>query len=350
MKKTDAVSSPKVQKTSTKEQIFAAYSEVLDRLNDKQEESPQEAQKKQEEKTIVTKSAAHSPEQILSDLSGLKLKSIKQLDVLSEELLQEFQKLSEIRQAIASEQCHLEDLYLIKDTANTLAALLQTHAEQKEQLQQTREQQKQEYEEFMNTKRAQWNEENERYAQDFREKKEKWEKDRKREEEDYAYTREMQRRKEMDDYNTKKTNLEKELVSMKEDLQKREELVHEKEKLLTDLQDKVAQFPIEIAQAVATAEAQLRTQLMQQYDFESQIKQKELEGLTKFHNLQVTSLQGKIKEQEALIKDLSQKSDQATENVQKIACRALDTSAQRFMAASASSANSEDKVGNFQKS
>jgi predicted AAA+ superfamily ATPase len=153
----------------------------------------------------------------------------------------------------------------------------------------------------------------------------------------------------MDDYNTKKANLEKELVCMKEDLPKREEFVNEKEKLLTDLQTKVAQFPADIAQAVTAAEEQLRTQLMQQHDFESQLAQKELEGLTKLNNLQITSLQGKIKEQEALIKEMSQKSEQAAENVQKIACRALDTSSQRFMAMPASSTGSEDRVVNFQK-
>jgi hypothetical protein len=72
-------------------------------------------------------------------LGGIKLKAIKQLDVLSEELLGEFQKLSDIRQAITAEHQHLEELYQIKETANTLAALFQTHVEQKEKLHQERE-------------------------------------------------------------------------------------------------------------------------------------------------------------------------------------------------------------------
>jgi len=34
MKKSDEVPSPKTQKTSTKEQIFAAYNEVSEKLNE----------------------------------------------------------------------------------------------------------------------------------------------------------------------------------------------------------------------------------------------------------------------------------------------------------------------------
>lgn len=337
---------PEISPKNTKDQIFAAYSEVLEKLNEKQAEIPQEIKKKQEEKTVVTKAAAHSPDAIVSDLSGIKLKTIKQIDVLSEELLGEFQKLSDLRQAIASEQNHLEDLYQIKDTANTLAALFQTHAEQKEKLQQERAMEKQEFEEFMASRRLHWKEESERLERDVQEKKEKQEKERKREEEDYAYTREIKRRKEMDDYNAKKAGLEKDLVMMKEDLQKREEVLSEQEKILPDLQARVDQFPEELKKTVLEAEEKLQAQILQQHDFESQIKQKELDGLVKLHNLQVNSLQGRIKEQELLIKELSQKADQATENVQLIACRALDASSQRFIQ---TSVNTDDKGVSAQK-
>lgn len=121
--------------------------------------------------------------------------------------------------------------------------------------------------------------------------------------------------------------------TMREDLQKREIVVNEKEQVLSDLQSRVDKFPEELNKAVGFAEEKLRAQILHQTDFESQIKQKELDGLNKFHDLQVASLQGKIKEQELLIKDLSQRADQATEKVQLIACRALDASSQRFVTA-----------------
>jgi chromosome segregation ATPase len=343
MKKSD---SPEISLKSTKDQILAAYNEALYKLNEKQVEIPLELKKKEEEKTIVTKAASHSPDAIVSDLSIIKLKTIKQLDTLSEELLEESQKLSDLRQAISSEQKHLEDLYQIKDTANTLAALFQTHNDQKEKLQQERDQQKQEFEEFMTSQRLHWEEENEGLKREFQEKGEKQKKDRQREEEEYTYTREMQRRKEMDDYHAQKAMLEKELVEMRENLQKREEMVNAKEQVLADLQARVDKFPDELKKTVTEAEEKLRAQILQQHDFESQMQQKELDNLVKFHNLQVTSLQGKIKELELLVKELNQKADKATENVQLIACRALDASAQRLIMASV---NADDKVTTSQK-
>ena len=129
-------------------------------------------------------------------------------------------------------------------------------------------------------------------------------------------------------------------------MHKREEVLSEKEKILSDLQARVDQFPEELKKTVLEAEEKLRAQILQHHDFESQIKQKELDGLVKLHNLQVTSLQGRIKEQELLIKELSQKADQATENIQLIACRALDTSSQRFIP---TSVNTDDKGALTQK-
>ncbi len=337
MKKTEITD---VSAKSTKDQILAAYHDVLAQLTEKQVDSPQEVKKKQEEKTVVVKAAAHSPDAILSDLSGIKLKSIKQLDMLSEELLSEFQKLSDIRQAIDAEQKHLEELYQIKETAHTLAALLQTHADQKEQMKREMEQQKQAFEESMTAQRSHWKEENAQLDCDFKEQKEKLEKERKREEEEYVYALDIKRRKEMDDDNTRKAALEKELLEMKEDLQKREIALSEKEKILSDLQSQVAQFPEQLKQAIIEAEEKLRSQILQQHTFESQLKEKEHEGLIKLNELRVTSLQAKIKEQEILLKELNQKTDQATQQVQLIACRALDVSAQRF----APPLNSDEKT------
>ena len=45
----------------------------------------------------------------------------------------------------------------------------------------------------------------------------------------------------------------------------------------------------------------------------------------------ISYLEAKIKEQDLLIKTLTQKADAATEQVQSIANRALDTSVQRFV-------------------
>src|SRR5262249_26026108 len=100
---------------STKEQILAAYHQVLDQLNEKQVASPEEQKKKEEEKAVLNKVNSSSSESIITDLASLKSKAIKQIDAISEELLTEFEKLTNLKEAINLEQNHLQDLYQINE-------------------------------------------------------------------------------------------------------------------------------------------------------------------------------------------------------------------------------------------
>jgi len=140
---------------STKEQILTAYNEVLNRLTEKQP-TPQEQKVKEEEQNIIKKTAAIDNDNIIADLSDLKSKTIKQIDNLSEQLLGEFQKLANIREAITIEQKHLQDLYQINENANTLSALLQAHLEQKEKLKSEIEATRQAFEHEMSVKKTEW--------------------------------------------------------------------------------------------------------------------------------------------------------------------------------------------------
>lgn len=219
-----------VSAKSTKEQILAAYNEVLTKLTEKQLSTPQEQKKQEEEQNIIKKTASHSPDNILTDLSNLKSKTIKQIDGLSEQLLSEFQKLANLRQAITIEQKHLEELYQINETANTLSALLQTQAEQKQQFKLDMELSRQNFEQEMATQKLQWQEQKSKLEQEYKERKELLEKIRKREEEEYGYALELKQRKEMDEYNDKKFSMEKELSNLKDNLSKREADLLEKEK------------------------------------------------------------------------------------------------------------------------
>lgn len=151
-----------VSAKSTKEQILAAYNEVLTKLTEKQLSTPQEQKKQEEEQNIIKKTASHSPDNILTDLSNLKSKTIKQIDGLSEQLLSEFEKLANLRQAITIEQKHLEELYQINETANTLSALLQTQSEQKQQFKLDMELSRQNFEQEMATQNLNRNIKNEK--------------------------------------------------------------------------------------------------------------------------------------------------------------------------------------------
>jgi hypothetical protein len=323
--------SQEISVKSTKDQILAAYNEVLIQLTEKQVATPQEHKKQEEKQQIVIKATNNSSDDILADLSTLKSKTIKQIDHLSEQLLNEFQKLANLHEAIILEQKHLQELYQIHETTNTLSALLQAQAEQKEHFEIEMQQIRQSFQQEMASEKSNWKQQRTILEQDYKEQKDILTKTRKREEEEYNYSLELKRRKETDAYNDKKILMEKELSELKDNLLKRETDLAAKEQEYVTLKIQVDEMPHKIKEAVLNAETLLRTQLLQQYEFDSQLKQKEYEGILKLNEQSIGYLEDKIKKQEIYIKELTEKADNATQQVQSIACRALDTSGQRFV-------------------
>lgn len=322
---------PAISTKSTKEQILAAYNEVLTKLSEKQVNTPQEQKKHEEEQKIIMKATNHSRDSIFTDLGTLKSSVIEQVDILSEQLLDEYKKLSDLREAIVLEQKHLNELYQINDTANTLSILLRTQAEQQEQFNLDMERKKYDFEQEITKQKAHWQQERIQLEQDYKEQKNVLEKTRKREEEEYNYILEIKRRKEIDEYNNEKDILKKELDDFKNLLLKREADISEKENNYESLKAQVEKIPDYIKEAVDAAETALRNQMQQQYDYENQLKQKEYEGILKLNEQSINYLKDKIKNQEMLIKELTEKTDAATQQVQSIACRALETTSQRFV-------------------
>ena len=64
--------------------------------------------------------------------------------------------------------------------------------------------------------------------------------------------------------------------------------------------------------------------LKNQYQFEMQLSQKELEGEKRLYEQKVASFLEKIKEQESLIKTLTARVDQSGKQVQDIAVKAVE--------------------------
>ena len=75
-------------------------------------------------------------------------------------------------------------------------------------------------------------------------------KTRKREEEKYIYTLELNRCKEIDEYNNKKATTEKDLSELKNNLLKQEAYLIEKEKDYDALKMQIEQIPIQIKETV----------------------------------------------------------------------------------------------------
>ena len=79
------------------------------------------------------------------------------------------------------------------------------------------------------------------------------------------------------------------------------------------------------------AEQRVTVELVAQHKFDLELRNSKVAGECKLHEQKIESLAAKVVEQETMIKMLTKKADESAAQVQFIACRALDTSAQRFV-------------------
>lgn len=310
-------SQPEISHKNTKDQILTAYNEAMKKLSEKQD-TRDDQMKLKNARTIDTTSK-RIPVDIFSDLTNLKSNMIQQIDELSKNLLSESEKFTKLQEAISHEQTHLQDLYKINETAGSLTALIEAHREEKES-----------FEKQMEQTKTNWQAAKEQLDIDYKEKKAQLEKLRKREEEEYTYQLEIKRRKELDEYNDKKIEIELELVDRISAVDHRERQVTEREKHIDNLQKQVDSIDALLDKKIKQAEESLAKQLKEQFSHESEIKAKDYDATIKLKEQSISYKNDKIAQQEEQIRELKLQSNEASRQVQSIASRALDTSAKRF--------------------
>lgn len=325
-----AQSIPEISTKSTKDQILAAYNDVVELLEEKQVQSPLEEKKKGDEKAIIHKSSQTSLDGIVSHLATLKINLTKQIDILSENLLEEFHKLSELQQAIAIEQKHLQELYEIKETTHSLSALMLIQNEEIEKFELKMQETRDQFLKEMEDKKILWEKKQTDLEMNYAETKEKLEKQRKREEEEYKYNLELTRRQDAQAYKLKQEALEKTLEDKRQDLAQKEALIESRLVEIESLKEKVQKFPEELTREMERTTKEVTERLAAQHNFAVTLKEKEIEGEKKLYLQTIASLEAKVKGQDALISQLTQKAHEATDQVQAIACKALEASSQRI--------------------
>lgn len=313
---------------STKNEILDAYHDVLREIKELKKQSKQELKKEQDKQEIIKKSSENTIDQIVTDLSSLKLAIAKSLEDLENQLLNEHRKLVHLNQAIAFQDHELEELYEIKVNADTLAALLQAQKLKKETFENDITEQRSAFEQEMSQKRAVWKREQEEITNAWKEQEVLQKKAKQREEEDYIYKRDLERQKERDQYLTQKQQLEKELVDKKlmfeKEFAERESIIVAKEQELENLKIKAEEFPKKLQEAINDTEKTVTERLKLKYDYEAKLSQKEVEGERKLHQQMIAALENKITQQDQQIKALTEKANHAGTQVQEIAVKAIE--------------------------
>ncbi len=315
---------------STKEEMLKAYNELVSRFQEKAAGSSEKQieAKKAGESAVVEKASSYTVESIIKGLANVNIYVGKALTDLSRELTAEANKLTEIREAIAVESKHLEEIHDIRLAADTLANLIQDHAQKKAAFEAEREEQISQFEGDMAARRAEWKKEQEVYNAALRENEAKVKKEREREREEYEYNLTLARKKDKDLYEEQKANLLKALkeerLKQEQELSAREAAVVAVETELSELRAKVAAFPAELSAAVERTERDVLQRADARAKLEEQLRSKEVEGDKRVAELRITALEETVKRQLAQIEGLTKKLEEANVQVQAIAVKAIE--------------------------
>jgi len=315
---------------STKEEMLKAYNDLVARFQEKSTglSDKQMEVKKAAETGVVEKASTYTVESIIKGLANVNIYVGKALTDLSRELTAEANKLTEIREAIAIETKHLEELHDVRLAADTLASLIRDHAEKKAAFAAEMVEERENFDAEMAAKRADWKKEQETYVAVLKENEARLKKEREREREEYDYNLSLARKKDKDLYEEQKANLQKALkeerLKQEQELTAREAAVATVETELSELRARVAAFPGELSASVERAEREGTQRAETRFKQEELLRAKEADGDKRVAELRIAALEQMVAKQAAQIDGLTKKLEEANTQVQAIAVKAIE--------------------------
>ena len=308
----------KLSDKSKKSEILDAYHKLLSKIENKTEE-PKVIQQRLIKEENLKQISGISTNSIMKKITDLKISASGVLDNMSEQMVATFKEFEQVKEAVKIEKDNLEELYQITTNAHSLAALIAAQKEQKE-----------DFDAEMSEKKNIWQEKEIKKQQEIKEAEDALKKARKRDEEEYQYNLKINRKKDQDTYEEKKTSLEKQLAEKKttfeKEISERESAVKETENELNELRKKTAEFPKILETELEKLRKETEKELKRQYDFEKQLSESQNKAEQQLKTQTIETLKAKIKDQETLINQLTQKVNSSENNVKQIAMKAMETS------------------------
>ena len=324
---------PDVTMSNTKKEMLVAYDEVLKRLQEKQQTElrpEKKIEEKEKEKSLAI-AASLSTEEVVHQTATLKSEISRTLTEISEKLEEEVAKHDQIQKAIASREEDLKEIYEIERSGATLAALIEAHQEKKSQLEGEMAERREELEHQIKALRDQLASEKRRLEEEITARKDEEGSKRKREKEEYEYNFEREQRLARDRFEDEMAQLERDLRQKKEetekDLTERQAAVAGREGELEELRTRVEALPKEKAAEIEKAIQETADRVGLEAKNREELLTKQFEGERNVLTTRVQSLEQNIKEQAVQIAKLSQQLDKAYQQVEGIASKAVESSA-----------------------
>ena len=258
-----------------------------------------------------------SVEDVARRISALGVQISKTLADVSDDLIAEVRRLATVREAVALEGEELQRLHKIDIAATALDALVQEYDAKKQALAAE-----------IAAERLAWDAEVKAHERADKEYDENLKRQRQRETDDYEYKKALDRKKTQDKYDEDMRTLEKKNREKQELLEKdwhaRERTIKEREEDYLRLQQEVAGFSLRLQADVDRARREAIQQTEQQSEHHALMTTKEREADRRVAELQIKTLEETVSRQHAQIAALQKQVDEAKQQVQDIAVKAIE--------------------------
>lgn len=295
----------------------------------------EEAEKAQNQQ-VLAKASQYTSDSIVRGLADLQLEFGSVITELSTKLTAETTKLDELKQAIAVETQHLQDLQQTRVVADALYLLTQEHQENLRLLNQQTTRDRESLEKEMAEFRKLWQREQEEFTAGLNESNQVLSQVRQKQEADYQYDIERSRKIATDEYEETRRQMEREIqettATKEKDWAEREQVLAANQSLLETYERKVNAFPTELEETIKKAREEGIREASQDAKVKADLFEKEWQATQQGYELQIQSLEAKIQQQTTQITEISSQLQAAMRQAQELAMRAFESSSNRLAA------------------
>jgi hypothetical protein len=281
--------------------------------------------------TIPAMASQQKMEAIISGLNRLQLGFGSAVSDLSEKLTQEAFKLQEVRQSVTEEVEQLEALHDLQADDCNVETLIQQYEDSSKTFNEELRQQQETLNQELTQARKAWAKEQEEQQRLVKERNENARKTQGREGEEYRYSLELERKLADDEYDQEQTRLYAELEELRQTREKQwaeqEKTISERETQFAELKAKFEAIPKDLEAAIKRAKEEGRGIASHQAKIKSDLLAKDIEGQKRTYDLRIESFSATIQTQETRIQTLSNQLDSALKQVQDLAVKAIEGSA-----------------------
>ena len=335
----------KLTDKSTKADILQAYEElakeataVKSQLNQALKENQSVTTVTQDKPKEELKPTMNKPSTIqqkmnstIESLAKIQLGFGSAANELSEQLTTQASKLEQIREAVENEVDQLARLHNLEISEDILDTLIKSYEDNSKAYQEEFSQRQEILLQEIDEQRKTWAKEQEEKNREIKERDANINKNRQRDEAEYKYNLELQRQLQRDEYEQQQKALNKQLEEFQQETEKqwteREKIIAEREKQFEEYKTKVETFPKDKEAAIKKATEEGKGIAHYQAKIKSDLYGKEVEGQKRFYEQRLQSLEQTITNQETRIQNLSKQLESALKQVQDLAVKAIEGTA-----------------------